>query len=1535
MNSRGVLLSAILFLMTHFVFAQTEHLISDGGTVTTCSAILYDSGGADGDYGTYEDYTITFCSGSSYGMKIEFLEFQLATYSDYVSIYNGSTTSGTAIISNANSNDLQGDVVISTNSCITVVFHSNGYTQKPGFKAKVSCDIPCQEFDLSFVNVDPYYDDEDSVFIDICGGTEMEFGVTGNYPNTGVNYTQEDALVNFNWVIRTQGDEVYNESGMGLTSGSFTFTEPGGYYIEMFAIDTANCSALMIDPLRVRVSVPPNFNGANILEDSVCLGDVVHLLGSVVPNSWEMEFQNVIADTTFLPDGSGVSYSTTIENNIFPIGSTITSISDIESICANMEHSYMGDLDMKIECPNGQTMQIFNQGGGGTVLGEPVAAGLPVDSESSVITPGIGYDYCWSASSTNGDIHENTNWETIADYVDPVGNESSNVKQLMEGTYEVTGEWEDLIGCPLNGPWTIHITDHLGSDNGYIFSWQLNYDESVIPDNLWEFTHTYNSSESIWGDDNILSTEYANAIAQPTSAGIIPYTYTVTDDFGCSYDTTVTVKVLAPGHPMCCIMPDANAGDDDQVCGNVYTLHTTRDTSVNTLMWTQLSGPGTTDFQGNEESTDPTVTVDVLGTYTYEVKEIYLDEGCSDTDTVQITYHQIPTSEFTTTFIPCFQVPTTVSYEGNATAAATFHWSFLGSNTVSTDIGPHDISYDQTGTFEINLLVEENGCWSDLSSELVLNPPKLEIASFQTIDDPCNASCHGEANLTMAGGTMPYTYSWGPGPVNPDLCAGTYNLTVTDNNACSVAHSYVIAEPLQIVINSATIENVTCFNQDNGSIVIDASGGTGQLKYLWSDGSTNFERYNMPAGMYGLTISDDNGCSISDSFIITQPDMLQTVITPPQSQCEGEATVVALETIGGTQPYQFFWNEGNGFIEYDASIVRQLDTTTNFLAYVRDSNNCETQIVSSLVTISPTMKMTLSTTDNRCFESCDGNAELHIEGGIPPLHYSWAADAAIYNNLCAGMYDITVTDVLGCQVDTSFIINQPEQLTAETYSQEPICFGGDDGFAFVEAHGGTGEYTYLWPDGSINDTIVSGANTFVVSVTDENECRVETEVTITEPTPIEMVLPEDVWICQADTAFLTVSAIGGTPFEGGTYNYYWEVADTIGYHGADPAFTPVETTTYYVYTKDLNNCSSPIDSVTVNVYPALTINNLTLSSDTICAGEKVEINLIPDGGMGGPYTLALGDGQIVGAPFMLSPEETTEYTITLNDQCATPIVADTFNITVMPDPTVNFVSDVVAGCAPLSVAFNNLTEGDDNTYLWNFGDEGFAITKSPTHQFNESGIHTVHLSVTSPFGCVGQHSIEQMIDVYPSPVADYTTDDINLNILDAELQFVSLSDGADSLFWYFGDGDSSCVHNPVHTFDAVGEYEVKLIAQNTLGCTDTIVKFYNVNDEFTFYAPTAFTPNGDGVNDFFIIKGNGIDPNDFTMRIWNRWGEMVFETHTYDPSNLTNSAWDGSTISNNNDDSDLLPNGVYSWMCSFKDITGMHHEYNGTITIMR
>jgi PKD repeat protein len=857
----------------------------------------------------------------------------------------------------------------------------------------------------------------------------------------------------------------------------------------------------------------------------------------------------------------------------------------------------------------------------------------------------------------------------------------------------------------------------------------------------------------------------------------------------------------------------------------------------------------------------------------------------------------------------------------------------VGASTYLWDDGsvanPYSVSPTTNTTYTV-IGTSIDGCKDTTTVNIIVNPNPNLIITVNNLS--CFQSNDGIATATITNGTSPYTYSWSSlTNVQSNLQAGNYNLIVTDDNNCTVTQNYVVTEPVLLqILNTSTFTNVTCFGLNNGNITVNAIGGTGGLQYSWSDVTnvTTSTRNNLSTNNYWVTVTDVNSCSVSTMFTITEPSELLTTTSPNISICEGTNTTIQGQGIGGVPPYVYYWNN---VISSQNIIVTPL-TTTNYEFYIRDANNCISNISNVLVTVSPKIIIdSIILNHNSCYESCDGSAEIIVHGGLLPLTYIWTSPTNISTDLCEGIYPFSIVDNIGCSIQSNFIITQPPQLLYLLSTTDADCFGYL-GEASILVYGGTPNYTYTWSN-AIDETsseFLSG--TYGVTVDDANDCRITATFDISEPTALYVLPIGDRTICQGQSTMLGTQVTGGMPH----YDYHWSSSEGI-YNSNQYYVNPTQTTTYTLVVTDSHGCSSTPIYSTVYVNPNLVINNLVTSEDTICRGDISRIYADVDGGNGGPYSLSLSDGSIVTSPISVSPDSTDMIYVYLNDMCGTPTVVDSILITVIQKPSNLFAADKVNGCPPLTINFTETSpDMEGTTYLWQLGDDWFSVYKNTAHIYYESGFYDVNLTVTDRFGCVNMMSIDNMIHVYDVPTSNFDTDREFASFLSPEIEFINYSSNYFNSFWYFGDGDSSIFRNPRHIYDDIGEYEVMLVTESYYGCTDTIVKPILIQTEFTFYVPTAFTPDFDGFNDCFKACGVGIDKDKFSMTVYDRWGIVVFQTDEFvsedDCYACGTFSWNGTKYNMNDE---LLPNDVYAWYCEYYDFNGVKYEKSGIVNLIR
>jgi subtilisin-like proprotein convertase family protein len=524
-----------LFLCSNS-FAQ-EYILNNetnGTTIYTCSGTLYDSGGAIGSYQNGENYTITICSDSEDKIiSLNFTQFVLEspTY-DYMIIYDGNSIEATILQGPVGLSTLQGQTINATGDCITIKFVSDGNITKQGFAAEINCLFNCQDFTVSLNEFNPILLYPDSLMTDLCQGQEFTISTSASFPNNNILYNQSLETLEWHWVFSSNNPstvEITTESSNELT---YSFNSTGGYYyLKFYATDINGCVSSFNDIITFRVSQSPDFS-QSLVSNEVCLGEPVTLYPAIVNDTaFKLDEEIVLFETICFGDFIGMTQTINLPIIHANPEQIITQSSDIQSVCMNIEHSYMGDLHILLECPNEQMVLLFTQACGSTYFGIP--------DHNDDCNPGIGYDYCWTMNAES-QMNENCN-PGLA---------------LPEGDYLPVHDFSNLIGCPINGLWKLSFIDNMGVDDGVLFSVSLNFAPGIFSE-ISQTSYFINSYDLSMNSEDVFWTGFGitpgilNQDVYPESAGDYDYILTATDNFGCTYDTTFTVTVHEIGNPCC------------------------------------------------------------------------------------------------------------------------------------------------------------------------------------------------------------------------------------------------------------------------------------------------------------------------------------------------------------------------------------------------------------------------------------------------------------------------------------------------------------------------------------------------------------------------------------------------------------------------------------------------------------------------------------------------------------------------------------------------------------------------------------------------------------------------------------------------------------------------------------------------------------------------------------------------------------------------------------------------------------------------
>jgi gliding motility-associated-like protein len=614
------------------------------------------------------------------------------------------------------------------------------------------------------------------------------------------------------------------------------------------------------------------------------------------------------------------------------------------------------------------------------------------------------------------------------------------------------------------------------------------------------------------------------------------------------------------------------------------------------------------------------------------------------------------------------------------------------------------------------------------------------------------------------------------------------------------------------------------------------------------------------------------------------------------------------------------WSEGSTSEDLTSVIAGVYNVS------ITDANGC---VLEESVTINEPSAITsvLDGTNVSCYGFTDGAVDLTVSGGTSPYVCLWSTGATTEDitALSNGIYTVNITDANGCIVTENITITQPPELTVSISGTDIICNGFATGVIDFNVSGGTPDYDYAWSTGDTTEDLLEVvAGTYTVEVTDLNGCLESSSITLTEPSPLILdVLVEDVSCTGLSDGNVDVTMSGGTP----TYTYDWSTGST------SEDLNDVSAGIYSVSVEDDNGC---IISANISVEEPIDFDAGRDSLKAFCneEGTILDLNTFLTATTEGLWTENTSSGQfntstgIFNIGGLAEGEYVFTYTIPAFTPCTDTVAI--FTITVNPIPEISFIGDNLSGCAPLKVNFDEFSSPAGMDCAWDFGDgSGMVECGSVMHTYEYPGTYDVSLEVVTDKGCSNYLSIENYINVIQGPEAAFTYNPDVPTIDDPMVFFENMSLFASSYTWNFGDGTAEeFVPDPEHLFpDAPNaDYTITLIAENDIGCTDTAQQIIQIQDVVIFFVPNVFTPDGDDYNqEFKPVMTAGYDIYDYHLSIFNRWGELVFESYNAEYG------WDGTYGSKG-----LVQDGVYVWVIEFGEtMSDKRHKFTGHVSILK
>ena len=983
-----------------------------------------------------------------------------------------------------------------------------------------------------------------------------------------------------------------------------------------------------------------------------------------------------------------------------------------------------------------------------------------------------------------------------------------------------------------------------------------------------------------------------------SASGATTYTWSPTATNGVAFTPTVTATYTVTGTTNGCVgtdqvlvtvnaVPTVNAGIDQTLCqGPNVTLTAT---GATTYTWTPTLTNGV--------AFTPTV-----GATTYAV--VGTSNGCTGTDQVVVTINPLPTVNAGADQSIC-QGPTVTL---TATGATSYTWTPTITNGTAFTPVLGATTYSVTGT-------SAAGCTGTDQVVVTVNPNPAPIIQGAT------TYCAGFPP-TLSTSTTFTTYSWSTGVTTPTASVTQANnpITVTVTNAfgCSgispafnVTQTTVINTTNTIAIcqgQSSVIHGITqtiagvyaqtfpssqgCDSISTVTLVVNplpavnagidqtvctgtqtTLNATGASTYTWSPAATNGVPFTQAIGTttYTVTGTSAAGCVNTDQVVVTVNPLPTVNAGIDQSICIGQTVTLAgagANTYSWTAPVQ-------NNVAFSPSATTTYTVTGTSLAGCTNTDQV-------LVTVNPLPTVAAGNDVIICL-----GAPVTLSGA-GAASYTWTApvqNGVPFSPTTTATYTVSGTSAAGCINTDQVLVTVNPIPTVTAGNDVTICVG-----ASVTLSGG-GATTYSWAPAVNNGvafTPAVGTTTYTVTGTSAGCTNTDQVVVTVNPLPV-VSAGADVAVCAGQQVTLNAS---------GAANYSWSGGITNGL-----AFTPNSTTTYTVTGTSAAGCVAT-DQVIVTVNP---IPNVFAGNDVVtCPDQTVVLT------GSGAATYTWSPTVTNGVAFTPTAGATT-YTVT-GTSAAGCTNTDQVLVTVNANLTAAFSPSVTEGCAPLTVTFTNNTANSFDC-VWTMSD-GTVLTgcTSVTNTFEQPGCYDISLTVTSANGCVTSLTQPDLICVDANPVASFMPSAYQISELNMNVDFNNTSINATQYIWNFGDTSPlSTEENPSHDYtgNEIGIYDVTLIAISPAGCTDTAYSTIQIYEEVIFYVPNTFTPDDDTYNPTFKpIFTSGYDPFDYSLYIYNRWGELIFESHN------TEIGWDGTYGSNQ--EIDMVQDGTYTWKIEFK-----------------
>ena len=792
---------------------------------------------------------------------------------------------------------------------------------------------------------------------------------------------------------------------------------------------------------------------------------------------------------------------------------------------------------------------------------------------------------------------------------------------------------------------------------------------------------------------------------------------------------------------------------------------------------------------------------------------------------------------------------------------------YQGDSVVQTTT-TSDLNYTfdaPAGTYKVRV-TDASGCFKETTDITLTQPDPISISTNNTSNVSCNGGSDGLIDITISGGTTnnssSYTIQWikendsnfsANSEEISNLSSGTYTVTITDSNECSVSDTFIISEPDELT-SSGSITNIDCNGNENGAIDLSVDGGTANYIYAWtktgddSYSATTQDLTDLSGGTYNVTITDANDCTTTNSFTIIEP--VELIIADAglstEIACFGDNGLIRVNITQATvASYTYALYQGNSVVQ--TTTISDLNYTFSapagtYEVRVTDANGCASSFTTELTQAEEELLIDIEKTDLNCYNSNNGTITVTTTGGVAPYTFSWSdsGTGSFRDGLTIGTYTVTITDSIGCVKVRTVEIENGDLFNIDPVVTPISCFGADDGSIELNLEGGVSPISFIWSDdsnaGQSRNNLPPGD--YSVLIQDASGCEIQRDFTIIEPEEISIA------------AVVTNATDCDNPASGSI--------DLQISGGNSP----------YIFQWSNGAVTEDISALIAQTY------SVTVTDSKGCISEK-------------------------------------EFTITRPDDLEIDLATNIYAVCESREVFQNNTLSISGGVAPYIIQWSGgEVTGNNNEIMDTKIDGSYQVT------------------VTDALGC--SESISFDVSTPEIGFPDFTYDSFYLSNYDAlstkdPIDFTNLStEDFFSVYWDFGDGNYSEEVDAQHTYDKKGTYQVTLTVEFILGCSYSITKTIYIGDSFEIVIPNAFTPNNDGYNDNFRAVYYGFKY--LKMQIFDTWGTLIYSEESRTDELI---GWNGRIGSKDGE------NGNYFYQVSGNSFTDVKFAKNGSFTLIR